>query len=67
MSRAIAEIEPVIAAVLAECVPEVPEALTGRIAVVDGTLAPCWSWAPAPELLTGVPNADDRAGGRQCV
>jgi DDE superfamily endonuclease len=53
VSRAIAEIEPVIAAVLDDCVPEVPEALTGRVAVLDGTLAPCWSWAQAPELRSG--------------
>ena len=53
VSRAIAEIEPVIGAVLAECVPEVAEASTGRVVVLDGTLAPCWSWADAPELYSG--------------
>jgi len=53
VSRAIADIEPVIGEVLAEYVPEVAEATTGRVVVLDGTLAPCWSWAGAPELYSG--------------
>ena len=53
VSRVIAEIEPVIGQVLAKDVPAVPDALAGRVIVVDGTLAPCWSWAQAPELYSG--------------
>ena len=53
ISRVIAEITPVIAAVLAGHVPDPAEAVTGRVIVVDGTLAPCWSWAEAPELYSG--------------
>ncbi len=53
VSRVITEIEPVIAQVLANHVPDLPEALTGRVAVLDGTLTPCWSWADAPELYSG--------------
>ena len=53
ISRVIADLEPVIAQVLAEDVPAVPDALNGRVIVVDGTLAPCWSWADTPELYSG--------------
>ena len=53
ISRTIAEIEPVIGAVLAEHIPHPAEAVTGRVIVVDGTLTPCWSWAAAPELSSG--------------
>jgi len=53
VSRVIAELEPVIADVLAEYVPDLPEELTGRVVLVDGTLAPWWSWADAPELRSG--------------
>ena len=53
ISRVIAELEPVIAAVLADHVPDLTEAADGRVTLVDGTLAPCWSWADAPELWSG--------------
>ena len=53
ISRVIAELAPVITAVLAGHVPDPAEAVTGRVIVVDGTLTPCWSWAGAPELYSG--------------
>jgi hypothetical protein len=53
ISRVIAELEGIIAEVLAEFVPDLAEELTGRVAVVDGTLCPCWSWDDAPELYSG--------------
>ncbi|MDQ3764756.1 MAG: transposase family protein [Actinomycetota bacterium] len=51
--RAISDLEELIAEALDEFVPELPEELQGRVAVVDGALCPCWSWADAPELYSG--------------
>jgi hypothetical protein len=53
ISRVIAELEPIIADVLACWVLDPTEATRGRVTLVDGTLAPCWSWADAPELWSG--------------
>lgn len=53
VSRLIARLEPVIATVLADSVPPAAHAFLDRVALVDGTLAPCWSWAEAPELYSG--------------
>ena len=53
ISRAIAEIEPMIAAVLGDCVPDLREALRDSSAVIDGSLLPCWSWADHPDLYSG--------------
>jgi hypothetical protein len=53
ISRAISDLEDVIANVLAEFVPDLPEEMRGRVGVVDGSLCPCWSWADAPELWSG--------------
>jgi hypothetical protein len=53
ISRAITKIEPVIADVLAEFVPEPDDAPAGIVVLIDGTLTPCWSWADAPELRSG--------------
>lgn len=53
VSRVIAELEPVIGHVLEEFVPDLAEETAGRVAVVDGTLCPCWSYAHAPELYSG--------------
>jgi DDE superfamily endonuclease len=47
---------PVIAEVTAPFVPnekEATEAVSGRIALVDGTLAPCWSWQERRDLFDG--------------
>ena len=38
---------------LDEFVPELPEEIEGRVAIADGSLCPCWSWADAPELYSG--------------
>jgi hypothetical protein len=53
VSRVIADLEPVIGSVLAEYVPDLGEATAARVVLVDGTLAPCWSWAGAPDLYSG--------------
>jgi DDE superfamily endonuclease/Helix-turn-helix of DDE superfamily endonuclease len=53
VSRVITELEPIIGDVLDGYVPDLATEVTGRVAVVDGTLCPCWSWADAPELYSG--------------
>lgn len=53
ISRAINDLEGVIADVLEEFVPDLAEEMNGRVGVVDGSLCPCWSWADAPELRSG--------------
>ena len=53
ISRTISDLEEVIADVLDEFVPDLAAQTNGRVAVVDGSLCPCWSWAEAPELYSG--------------
>lgn len=53
ISRVIADLEPIIAEVLDEFVPDLAVAVAGRVAVVDGSLHPCWSWADATGLYSG--------------
>jgi hypothetical protein len=53
ISRAISDLEEIIAEAIDEFVPELPEEIQGRVGVVDGALCPCWSWADAPELYSG--------------
>src|SRR5918997_2685410 len=53
ISRAISDLEEVIAEVLEEFVPDLAEEMAGRVVVVDGSLCPCWPWADAPELRSG--------------
>jgi hypothetical protein len=53
ISRVINKIEPIIAEVLAARVPQVEDVPDGIVVLVDGTLAPCWSWADAPDLRSG--------------
>ena len=43
ISRAISDLEEIIAEALDEFVPELPEEIEGRVAIVDGSLCPCWS------------------------
>jgi Helix-turn-helix of DDE superfamily endonuclease len=50
ISRAISDLEEIIAEALDEFVPELPEEIDGRVAIVDGSLCPCWSWADAVGL-----------------
>lgn len=47
ISRIVTELTPVIAAATGPAVPTVQDAtdaIRGQVALVDGTLAPCWSW-----------------------
>lgn len=53
ISRAISDLEEVIAEALEEFVPNLAEEMDRRVVVVDGSLCPCWSWADAPELHSG--------------
>src|SRR4051812_8683982 len=53
ISRAISDLEGIIADVLEEFVPDLAEEMDGRVGVVDGSLCPSWSWADAPELYSG--------------
>ena len=53
ISRSITRLEPVIAAVLDGYVRHPSNIPDGLVVLVDGTLAPCWSWADAPELFSG--------------
>ena len=53
ISRSISDLEDIIAEALDEFVPELPEEISGRVVVVDGSLCPCWSWAESPELYSG--------------
>lgn len=53
VSRAITTLEGLIADVLAEFVPDPAEAIKGGTLLVDGTLAPCWSWRDHRELYSG--------------
>jgi DDE superfamily endonuclease/Helix-turn-helix of DDE superfamily endonuclease len=53
ISRTISDLEGVIADALEEFVPDLAAEIAGRVAVVDGSLCPCWSWASSPELYSG--------------
>lgn len=56
ISRMVAALTPVIEKVTAPYVPsehDAKEALTGQVALVDGSLAPCWSWAGRRDLWAG--------------
>jgi hypothetical protein len=63
ISRTIAALSPVIADVLAPYVPDAGQATDGRVALVDGTLTPCWNWAPA--LDPAVRQAQDTGHNHQ--
>jgi hypothetical protein len=60
ISRAISDLEEIIAEALDEFVPELPEEIEGRVAIVDGSLCPCWSWADAAQLYSGKHTAPRR-------
>lgn len=56
ISRIITKLTPVVESVTAPYVPteeDATEALTGQVALVDGSLAPCWSWAGRRDLWAG--------------
>jgi DDE superfamily endonuclease len=53
VSRYVAGLVPVVTAVLEEFVPSAADAIemvNGRVCVVDGTIAPCWSYGDHEEL-----------------
>ena len=53
VSDIVSKFTPLIAQVTEEFRPDAEEAMQmtrGRLALVDGTLWPCWSWESAPEL-----------------
>jgi hypothetical protein len=49
----ISDLEEIIAEALDKFVSELPEEIEGRVAIVDGSLCPCWSWADAAQLYSG--------------
>jgi hypothetical protein len=53
ISRAVSGITPLLARVLREYVPTADDLDERSQYIVDGTLLPCWSWAPHPELYSG--------------
>jgi len=56
VSDIVSKFTPLIAQVTEEFRPDAEEAMQmtrGRLALVDGTLWPCWSWESAPELWAG--------------
>ena len=56
ISRMIIALTPVIETVTAPYLPteqDAVEALTGQVALVDGSLAPCWSWSGRRDLWAG--------------
>src|SRR5215207_3097634 len=53
VSRIVTTLVPIVAAVLEEFVPSAADAIEmvdGRVCLVDGTIAPCWSYADHDEL-----------------
>jgi hypothetical protein len=65
VSNIIAELTPLIAEATEEFRPDADEAkemTRGRLALVDGTLWPCWSWQGARELWAGKYKATGHGG-----
>ena len=53
ISRAVAGVTPLLGKVLKKYVPTADQPGGPAQYIVDGTLLPCWSWAPHPELYSG--------------
>ena len=53
ISRVVAVYTPLIAEALQAWVPGVGDLDRDRQYIIDGTLAPCWSWHDRPELYSG--------------
>ena len=53
ISRVITVYTPLIAEALQAWVPSVGDLDPNRQYIIDGTLAPCWSWHDRPELYSG--------------
>ena len=56
ISRVVAVYTPLIAEALQACVPSVGDLDPDRQYIIDGILAPCWSWHDRPELYSGKHN-----------
>lgn len=52
ITRAISDLEEIIAEALDEFVPDLLDEIEGRVGVIDGSLYPCWSWVNASELCS---------------
>lgn len=53
VSRIVRYLTPVVADALAGYAPDPEQTTKGTTLLIDGTLAPCWSWQQAPELWSG--------------
>ena len=53
ISRVVAVYTPLIAEALQAWVPGAGDLDQNRQYIIDGTLAPCWSWREHPELYSG--------------
>src|SRR5437588_10784591 len=53
ISRAVTALTPLLGTALAEYMPMAEDLHPHAHYIVDGTLLPCWSWAPHPELYSG--------------
>ena len=53
ISRVVAVYTPLIAELLQAWIPQVEDLDPDRQYIIDGTLAPCWSWHDRPELYSG--------------
>ena len=53
ISRAIAVVTRVIARVLGPLLATAEQVPRGGLGIIDGTLAPCWSWRSEPCLFSG--------------
>lgn len=53
ISRVIGAYTPLIAQALQDAVPTVEDLEPTTELIIDGTLAPCWSWRDHPELYSG--------------
>ncbi len=67
VSDIITQFNPLIAQATEEFRPgpeEAKQMTRGRLALVDGTLWPCWSWEGAPELWAGKYGTTGHGSGR---
>jgi hypothetical protein len=53
ISRAISSITPLLVQALLEYIPSADQLSDGNQYIIDGTLLPCWSWAPRKDLNSG--------------
>jgi YD repeat-containing protein len=53
ISETISTLEKLIKDVLKGCEPDLREEVAGRVAVIDGSLHPCWSWKSQDGMWSG--------------